>query len=95
MSLARSMIRQWNDRGVGQRQAYRMPEQRDDGEPVGEATDQRCLGEELYSGELGICALQASADDKQYPHQRKQGDREQFNASQAVPLLQLIHRPTR
>ena len=58
--------------------------------PISDASAKNC-----HSGELGICALQASADDKQYPHQRKQGERDQFNASQAVPLLQLIHCPPR
>ena len=52
--LAELLLALGDDRGVGDRHAERVPEQRDDGEPVGQPADQRRLGGGLHVAERGV-----------------------------------------
>ena len=62
-----------DDRGVRDRQAERMAEQRGDREPVGEAADHRRLGERLHVGEPGIVRLERARDDEHRRHRPPAG----------------------
>ena len=58
--LADAVLVARDDRGVRDRQAERMAEQRGDREPVGQAADHRRLGERLHIAEPGIGRLRTA-----------------------------------
>ena len=70
--LADPVLVAGNDRGVRDRQAKRMAEQRGDREPVGQSADHRRLGEGLHIAEPGIGSFELTGGDEHRRHDQQQ-----------------------
>jgi hypothetical protein len=79
-----------DDRGVGDRDAERIPEQRRDGEPVGESTHHRRLGGGADPSEPRVARFVEAAGDEDEAHEHEQSRRAPLHDREALRLVGVV-----